>query len=91
MSVEDFTTESQFCIFDNISWESFERSIKMIARFTLNVLKGAQNGLMTDNFKLHIVYILVFFYVKSAALEEKCWLFWCSESVSAPLSDLLVC
>lgn len=63
---------------------------KMIARFILNVLKGAQNGLMTDNFKLHIVYILVF-YVKSAALGENCWLFGCLESVSVPLSDLLVC
>jgi len=43
----------------------------MMARF-MNVLKGAQNGLMTDNFKLHSVYIIYklgFFDVKSTALE----------------------
>lgn len=54
ISVEDFTTESQSCIFDSISRESLERSLEMIARFNAYDLKGTQNALMTDNFKLHI-------------------------------------
>ncbi len=91
MSVEVFTTESQSCIFDSISRESLERSFEMIARFNAFVLKGTQKGLITDHFKLHTYTVWTRLYVKSTAFGDKCSLFWCLESVSVSLCDLLAC